>query len=151
CLRTTLDLVRPPVEDRVTRKLFRETSRHRLPESTFSEGDLVRVRKFRRGPRWFSAAVHAGTGPVFYRVSVVTRRGVCEWVRHRNHIVRAPDSDDLLITDTDFHDDADVTTDTSPAYRHQRTGGTAIPAAQAAEQSRRYPQRQRQAPDRYGA
>ncbi|XP_037505205.2 uncharacterized protein K02A2.6-like [Rhipicephalus sanguineus] len=91
CLRTRLDLVRPSVEDTVAHKQFREASRHRRRESTFCEGDLVRVRNFRRGPRWFSATVLARTGPVSYRVSVVTPRGVSESVRHRNHIVRAPD------------------------------------------------------------
>ncbi|KAL1467579.1 hypothetical protein MTO96_042066 [Rhipicephalus appendiculatus] len=66
-LRTRLDLVRPSVNDTVAHKQFREASRHRRRESTFREGDLVRVRNFRRGPRWFSATVLARTGPVSYR------------------------------------------------------------------------------------
>ncbi|KAL1445761.1 hypothetical protein MTO96_044840 [Rhipicephalus appendiculatus] len=117
--------------------------------STFREGDLVRVRNFRRGPRWFSATVLARTGPVSYRVSVVTPRGVCEWVRHRNHIVRAPDSDDLVITDADFRGDAPVTVNTSPTSTTELVEQPSA-ANQAAEQGRRYPQRQRRAPDRYG-
>ncbi|KAL1483895.1 hypothetical protein MTO96_032890 [Rhipicephalus appendiculatus] len=147
-LRTRLDLVRPSVNDTVVHKHFREASRHRRRESTFREGDLVRVRNFRRGPRWFSATVLARTGPVSYRVSVVTPRCVCEWVRHRNHIVRAPDSDDL-ITDADFRAEAPVTGNTSPTSTTELVEQPSA-AHQAAEQGRRYPQRQRRAPDRYG-
>ncbi|KAL1465967.1 hypothetical protein MTO96_026974 [Rhipicephalus appendiculatus] len=120
-LRTRLDLVRPSVNDTVAHKQFREASRHRRRESTFREGDLVRVRNFRPGPKWFSATVLARTGPVSYRVSVVTPRGVCEWVRHRNHIVRAPDSDDLVITDADFRAEAPRDGEYQP-YQHDRTG-----------------------------
>ncbi|KAL1436290.1 hypothetical protein MTO96_049803 [Rhipicephalus appendiculatus] len=148
-LRTKLDLVRPSVNDTVAHKQFREASRHRRRESTFREGDLVRVRNFRRGPRWFSATVLARTGPVSYLVSVVTPRGVCEWVRHRNHIVRAPDSDDLMITDADFRAEAPVTVNTSPTSTTELVEQPSA-ANQAAEQGRRYPQRQRRAPDRYG-
>ncbi|KAL1421377.1 hypothetical protein MTO96_000459 [Rhipicephalus appendiculatus] len=124
-LRTRLDLVRPSVNDTVAHKQFREASRHRRRESTFREGDLVRVRNFRRGPRWFSATVLARTGPVSYRVSVVTPSGVCEWVRHRNHIVRAPDSDDLVITDADFRAEAPRDGEYQP-YQHDRTGRATI-------------------------
>ncbi|KAL1472489.1 hypothetical protein MTO96_022957 [Rhipicephalus appendiculatus] len=147
-LRTRLDLERPSVNDTVAHKQFREASRHRRRESTFREGDLVRVRNFRRGPRWFSATVLARTGPVSYRVSVVTPRGVCEWVRHRNHIVRAPDSDDLLITDADFRAEAPVTVNKSPTSTTELVEQPSA-ANQAAEQGRRYPQRQRRAPVRY--
>ncbi|KAL1478828.1 hypothetical protein MTO96_052352 [Rhipicephalus appendiculatus] len=148
-LRTRLDLVRPSVNDTVAHKQFREASRHRRRESTFREGDLVRVRNFRRGPRRFSATVLARTGPVSYRVSVVTPRGVCEWVRHRNHVVRALDSDDLVINDADFRADAPVTVNTSPTSTTELAEQPSA-ANQAAEQGRRYPQRQRRAPDRYG-
>ncbi|KAL1480269.1 hypothetical protein MTO96_051176 [Rhipicephalus appendiculatus] len=148
-LRTRLDLVRPSVNDTAAHKQFREASRHRRRESTFRESDLVRVRNFRRGPRWFSATVLARTGPVSYRASVVTPRGVCELVRHRNHIVRAPDSDDLVITDADFRAEAPRDCEYQP-YWHDRTGRATSAANQAAEQGRRYPQRQRRAPDRYG-
>ncbi|XP_037505848.1 uncharacterized protein K02A2.6-like [Rhipicephalus sanguineus] len=148
-LRTRLDHVRPSVEDAVTHKQFREASRHRSRESTFREGDLVRVRNSRRGPMWFSATVFARTGPVSYRVSVVTPRGVCEWVRHRNHILRAPDTDDLVITDPDFRAEAPVTVSTSPTGPSE-LAEQPLTANQATEQGRRYSQRQRRAPDRYG-
>lgn len=152
-LRARLDLIRPSVEERVARKQFQDTSRRRHRATTFSEGDFVRVRNFRRGPRWFSATVLARTGPVSYRVSVVTPRGVCEWVRHRNHIVRAPDSDDTVITATDFQDE-DVTagTDTSSSSSSSTTEPVEQPPThlEAAEQGRRYPLRQRRPPDRYG-
>ncbi|KAL1443545.1 hypothetical protein MTO96_045966, partial [Rhipicephalus appendiculatus] len=112
-LRTRLDLVRPSVNDTVTRKQFWEASRHRRRESTFREGDLVRVRNFRRGPRWFSATVLARTGPI-----VLSRRGP-------------------------------VTVNTSPTSTTELVEQP-LAANQAAEQGRRYPQRQRRAPDRYG-
>ncbi|XP_037560862.1 uncharacterized protein K02A2.6-like [Dermacentor silvarum] len=148
-LRTRLDLVSPSVEERVARKQFQDTSRCRHRATTFSEGDFVRVSNFRRGPRWFSSTVLARTGPLSYCVSVVTARGVCEWVRHPNHIVRAPDSDDTVITATDFQDEDHVTAGIG-------AGSTTEPVEQpstlmeAAEQGRRYPLRQRRPPDRYG-
>nr|XP_054931819.1 uncharacterized protein K02A2.6-like [Dermacentor andersoni] len=136
-LRTRLDLVRPSVEERVAHKQFQDTSRRRHRATTFSEGDFVRVRNFRRGPWSFSATVFARTGPVSYRVSVVTPRGVCEWVRHRNRIVRAPDSDDTAITATEFHDEDDVTACTSASSPTEPVEQSTTPR-ETAEQGRRY-------------
>ncbi|KAL1477956.1 hypothetical protein MTO96_035339 [Rhipicephalus appendiculatus] len=79
-LRTRLDLVRPSIEENVARRQFQQ-SRHRgsCSEAAFSEGDEVRVRNFRAGPKWLQATVLARMGPVSHRLTVVTARGVYEW------------------------------------------------------------------------
>ncbi|KAL1441830.1 hypothetical protein MTO96_008223, partial [Rhipicephalus appendiculatus] len=78
-LRTRLDLIRPAVENRVRQRQFDQTRRHPCRDNVIAVGDSVRVRNFRSGPKWLCATVLARTGPVSYRLSVVTPRGVFQW------------------------------------------------------------------------
>ncbi|KAH6928308.1 hypothetical protein HPB50_014117 [Hyalomma asiaticum] len=88
-----------------------------------------------QGMKMGSTAQWKPSQAVSYRVSVVTPRGVCEWVRHRNHVVHALDSDDFVITDADCRAEA-------PSSHWLLIK----PPSKAAG----IPQRQRRAPNRYG-
>lgn len=150
-----MDLVRPSVEERVSQRQFQQSTRRASREYVFAEGDLVRVRNFRPGPKWLSATVLARTGPVSYRLSVVTPRGVCEWVRHRNHIVRAPDTDSTALTvlpDFDGSPELPAQGPSTPASTASARFTEQMPAqtnGSGTATRSRYPQRHRQPPERY--
>ena len=153
-LRTRLDLVRPSIEEKVARRQFQQ-SRHRgsRSEAVFSEGDEVRVRNFRAGPKWLQATVLARTGPVSYRLSVVTPRGVYEWVRHRNHIVR--DSSALTVfpnmdTRTGTTEQQAASESNVPASVDETVQVTAQANGASNGDGCRYPKRLRRQHDRYG-
>ncbi|KAL1436921.1 hypothetical protein MTO96_049218 [Rhipicephalus appendiculatus] len=153
-LRTRLDLIRPAVENRVRQRQFDQTRRHPCRDNVIAVGDSVRVRNFRSGPKWLCATVLARTGPVSYRLSVVTPRGVFQWVRHQNHI-----RNDNIGIATEFElpfserqqeapaqvpaCDSSHDVDSSPTAQSEPADTSNAPS------ERRYPQRQRRPPDRF--
>ncbi|XP_040356666.1 uncharacterized protein K02A2.6-like [Ixodes scapularis] len=97
-LSTRLDVVKPSTGETVSARQFTQTLKRRSNGrlgKRFSVGDSVRVRNFRRGDRWFRATILAQTGPVSYKLCVTTLRGVFQWVRHKDHIVRVPPEKDI--------------------------------------------------------
>ncbi|KAL1439501.1 hypothetical protein MTO96_010142 [Rhipicephalus appendiculatus] len=152
-LRTRLDLLRPAVENRGLLRQLDQTRRHPCRDNVFAVDDAVRVRNFRSGPKWLCATVLARTGPVSYCLSVVTPRGVFQWVRHQNHI-RNDHTDITAEFDLPFGGrrqeclaqvpDTDSSNDVySTPTAHSESADTSNAASE-----RRYQQRQRRAPDR---
>ncbi|KAL1446605.1 hypothetical protein MTO96_044532 [Rhipicephalus appendiculatus] len=153
-LRTRLDLIRPAVENRVRQRQFDQTRRHPCRDNVIAVGDSVRVRNFRSGPKWLCATVLARTGPVSYRLSVVTPRGVFQWVRHQNHI-RNDNTGIATEFELPFSErqqeapaqvpacDSSHDVDSSPTAQSEPADTSNAPS------ERRYPQRQRRPPDRF--
>ncbi|XP_037501957.1 uncharacterized protein K02A2.6-like [Rhipicephalus sanguineus] len=153
-LRTRLDLIRPAVENRVHQRQFDQTRRHSCRDNVIAVGDAVRVRNFRSGPKWLCATVLARTGPVSYRLSVVTPRGVFQWVRHQNHI-RNDNTGIATEFELPFSErqqevpaqvpacDSSHDVDSSPTAQSEPADTSNAPS------ERRYPQRQRRPPDRF--
>ncbi|KAL1474925.1 hypothetical protein MTO96_037659 [Rhipicephalus appendiculatus] len=153
-LRTRLDLIRPAVENRVLQPQFDPTRCHPCRDNVLAVGDAVRARNFRSGPKWLCGTVLARTGPVSYHLRVVTPLAVLQWVRHQNHIRN--DNTDITaefdlpfggrwqefpaqVPATDSSNDVD-----SPPIARSEPADTSNAASE-----RRYPQRQRRAPDRF--
>ncbi|KAL1478650.1 hypothetical protein MTO96_016031, partial [Rhipicephalus appendiculatus] len=153
-LRTRLDLIRPAVENRVRQRQFDQTRRHPCRDNVIAVGDSVSVRNFRSGPKWLCATVLARTGPVSYRLSVLTPRGVFQWVRHQNHI-RNDNAGIAAEFQLPFSErqqeapaqvpacDSSHDVDSSPTAQSEPADTSNAPS------ERRYPQRQRRPPDRF--
>ncbi|KAL1423698.1 hypothetical protein MTO96_020859 [Rhipicephalus appendiculatus] len=153
-LRTRLDLIRPEVENRVRQRQFDQTRRHPCRDNVMAVSDSVRVCNFRSGPKWLCATVLARTGPVSYRLSVVTPRGVFQWVRHQNHI-RNDNTGIATEFELPFSErqqeapaqvpacDSSHDVDSSPTAQSEPADTSNAPS------ERRYPQRQRRPPDRF--
>ncbi|XP_075739390.1 uncharacterized protein LOC142784776 [Rhipicephalus microplus] len=153
-LRTRLDLLRPAVENRVRQREFDQRRRHPCRNNVITVGDVIRVRNVRSVPKWLCATVLARMGPVSYRLSVVTARGVFQWVHHQNHI---------------RNDNTGIATEFELPYsERQQEVATQVPTCDSshdvdssltaqsepadtanAPSKRRYPQRQRRPPDRF--
>lgn len=143
-LRTRLDAVKPSIQATVAARQFTQTLRRgssKRHERHFTVGDSVKVRNFRRGEKWLPGIILARTGPVTYKLSVMTPRGVFQWTRHRNHIVRVPPEEDTSAPLEPI--------DSSGAPLQPATGQDLQPAPVHPSAQRRYPLRQRQPPERY--
>ncbi|KAL3245638.1 hypothetical protein MRX96_058170 [Rhipicephalus microplus] len=144
---------RPSMEENVARRHFQQAQqRGSHSDTVFSEGDEVRVRNFRVGPKWLQASVLARTGPVSFRLSVVTPSGVYELVRHRNHIVR----DSSVLTVFPSTNTRTGTTQQQPASEFNvparaDESGQVLTQANGASSGNgcRYPNKVRPLPDRY--
>ncbi|KAL3193717.1 hypothetical protein MRX96_002161 [Rhipicephalus microplus] len=153
-LRTRLDLLRPAVENRVRQCQFDQTRRHPCRNNVIAVGDAVRVRNVRSGPKWLCAIVLARTGPVSYRLSVVTPRGVFQWVRHQNHIRndKTGITTEFELPFSERHQEVATQVPTCDSSHDVDSSPTAQsePADTAnAPSERRYPERQRRPPDRF--
>ncbi|KAL3196655.1 hypothetical protein MRX96_045155 [Rhipicephalus microplus] len=153
-LRTRLDLLRPAVENRVRQRQFGQTRRHPCRNNVIAVGDAVRVRNVRSGPKWLCATVLARTGPVSYRLSLVTPRGVFQWVRHQNHIrndnTGIATQFELPFSERQQEVATQVPTcDSSHDVDSSLTAQSELADTPNAPSKRRYPQRQRRPPDRF--
>ena len=138
-LRTRLDLLRPNCEDHVVSQQSNQVQHHdqHAKPQQFQVGQQVMVRNYRSGPQWCPAVVKSCLGP---RTVLVETDQSQIWKRHHDQLRLAnvatdppsDQSDDVLVLDHPV----------APETATETTDTSSIPP--------RYPQRNRQPPDRYG-
>lgn len=140
-LRSKLDILKPEVEELVRHQQFIQSGQCSSKARQFAVGDCVLVRNYRGPPRWLPGTVVRQKGPVSYAVKVHTPRGLAVWHRHQDQLLLgAADVSKGEENKDTFWEFSDTTAETP----------TAAPAAsEAALPVRRYPVRNRRAPDRY--
>ncbi|KAM7288053.1 uncharacterized protein ISCGN_031742 [Ixodes scapularis] len=165
-LTTRLDRLRPSAEETVHRKQDVLQVKHSGKHRHFVPGDKVYVKNFRPGERWLHGVVMARSGPVSYRLRVTTPRGTFVWRRHQDHLrlreSSTPEEEEggLLIpsvlpsspTPGQGGLGNELPPVGSPVVEGQDMRSTPVSGrspAQPQEIQRRYPERQRRAPNRF--
>lgn len=141
-LRSRLDLVKPSLTSEVQHRQFKGTVYKRASVRTFSVGDTVLVRNYRRpGERWLPGVIVKRSGPVSFQVRV----GSHIWRRHQDQLLSANCNDSRKESNEDMWWDATRTATTSAENGH----GDSQPQSSTSEatSTRRYPERQRRPPD----
>ena len=149
-IRIRLDLLRPDPGKRVDLRQAQQKAYHdtRVRVRELDVGQSVMARNFRHGMPWTPAVVVRRLGPVSYLVRLSTGQ---LWRRHVDHLR----SCDILPTGSDVplgvESDWSVVSD-SPLVTTRAEGSTSTSSSSRsspAPGSRRYPQREHHAPDRY--
>ena len=155
--RTRLDLLFPDPASRVEEKQAQQKRDHdqTARERTFVIGQPVLVRNFPAGDSWIPAQVMKLVGPLSFIVQLENGRQV---KRHQDHIRQRlvsseHSSADILVPDGDLDTESFPLTAQSQPTDSPPARVVAEPSSQSSgsmsDQSRRYPQRQRKAPDRF--
>jgi len=132
-LRTRLDIMRPDVGKTVEQAQKRQQTAYRSSPQTkeFKEGDQVWARNYRDGDKWVPAQVVTRQGPLTYKVRV---NESLVWKRHVDQLKGRS------VKEENFQDYGTLQLPTpEPAE-----------AQEPPEPPRRYPLRDRRAPERYG-
>ena len=177
-LRTRFDLLRPDHETEISRKQAQQKDYHDRHAATrrFAIGDCVMAKNFRNGPDWVPATVVARLGPLSYLLETESKQ---LWRRHVDHVKQRsvpprshPTPDGTVPDDTwDYAGSGPLRSDSllestepppnmvseaaSPALEaNTENADTESPNTSAAvvtptQETKRYPQRQRQAPEYY--
>ena len=166
-LRTRLDLLVPDVGSRVRTNQGKQKDYHdrHCRVRSFTVGQHVWTRNFREGPQWLEGVIVDCLGPVSYMVRVKTGD---LWKRHVDHIrsglnpplMSPPQGSEQDVTEqtssfpsqsTQDHQNDTASQPTAAGPPETVSGPTQRSASSAAAQSsesRRYPIRSRQPPDR---
>ena len=85
-LRSTLDLAKPDLENRVVTKQDQQKYQHdrHARQRVIQVGDAVFAKNLSPGPTWVPATVIAQTGPVSFKVEVENSKTV--WRRHQDQL-----------------------------------------------------------------
>ncbi|XP_064461580.1 uncharacterized protein K02A2.6-like [Ornithodoros turicata] len=144
-LKTRLDLIRPSLKSVVTQKQQTQILKRNHQERVFQVGDSVRVRNYRSGTKWVHGFIISRTGPVSYKVKVITQHGTFVWRRHIDQIVAAQARTE---SSTDLHEQE--SSDLMPAISTGPCSETPVTEKPPTPvQARRYPLRERRPPQRY--
>ena len=148
-LRTRLDLLRPTCDRMVERRQAQQKTDHdrRARSRELHVGQQVMARNLRQGVPWVAGVIVERLGPLTYLVQVDTGQ---LWKRHLDHLrVRGdqPVSEDTQPQDSEWNF-AESPEPPSPLETSRRPNAPTS-SSSARPINRRYPQRQRQAPNRY--
>ena len=141
-IRTRLDLLRPDSAGHVSRKQAQQKADHdkHARSRELYMGQSVMVRNLRPGAPWVPGVIVRKLGPLSYQVQVNSGQ---LWKRHLDHLrVR---SDTKQPVDSTVPSESDWST---PDFANQPTENER-PSTEPPVDERRYPQRERRAPDRY--
>ena len=85
-LRSTLDLAKPDLENKVASKQDQQNHQHdkHARQRVIRVGDIVYAKNLRPGPTWMPATVIAQTGPVSFKVELEKSKIV--WRRHQDQL-----------------------------------------------------------------
>ena len=165
-LRSTLDLAKPDLENRVAIKQDQQKQQHdkHARQRAIQVGDTVYAKNLRPGPTWMPATVIAQTGPVSYRVELENSKTV--WRRHQDQLreryenstnietdgtvdesTSAEQSDSLIDVDV-IPTDATNQSSNSTNEELSTSSPTSTSVPSSAPAPRRNPSRIRKAPDR---
>ena len=159
-LRSALDLLKPDLNRRIERHQEKQKEthdKHAVPR-TFHTGDLVYAQNFGSGNTWLPARVVEVMGPWQYQVELLHSERV--WRCHVDQLRKCHvNEEDLGTSSTELDCDWDLLgtasapvcdSSDSPASREglASSPGLNIEPAVTSESSRRYPERNRQPPDR---
>ena len=155
--RTRLDLLFPQIADRVENQQSQQKKSHdrTAQRRNFTQGQAVYARNFREGERWLPGHIMEVTGPVSYNIQLHDGR---YWKRHQDHIRSR-----LVVPDDSSHiPSSDTTLSGTPSESFpilpesppvNSTSGPIETESQSqpsvSEQLRRYPVRERRAPERF--
>ena len=162
-LRSPLDLMKPDLNHRVEKEQERQKAAHDQHSTvrTFKVGDAVYARNFGPGPKWLPAGIVEVTGPLSCKVKLLDGK---VWRRHQDHLRKRYVSDSQTqVSNSSNISSTEPLTDHSPMFplefptRHSpdATSRNSTPSNETSTpdsntiQSPRYPQRNRQPPDRY--
>ena len=137
-IRTTLDLLKPNLEDKITQKQdsqkrFHDNAGNKMRE--FTLGQYVLVENLRNTtPKWISGKVIAKTGPLSYKVEI-------DGVIRRQHVDQMlPFTAQVIISDKDAEEDIFLPTPVN--------NNPIAPEPAPEQTTRRNPPRNRRPPDR---
>ena len=138
-LRTRLDLLRPNCKDHVVSQQSKQVQHHdqHAKPQQFQVGQRVMARNYRSGPRWCPGMVKSCLGP---RTVLVETDQSQIWKRHHDQLRSAN-----VATDPPSVQGDDVLVLDHPVVPETATETTDISSILP-----RFPQRNRQSPDRYG-
>ena len=137
-LRTRLNLLRPDVSTKVEDKQASQKQHHdkKSRERHFQVGQSVLVENNKPEPKWVVGTVLEKLGNISYRVQV----GNQIWKRHVDQMLQTT----ITQANTDNNDD-----NTDDINSWPSTSNDTLTSQQPEQESRRYPTRLRQPPDRY--
>eukprot|EP00079_Xenopus_tropicalis_P016020 XP_004914327.1 PREDICTED: uncharacterized protein K02A2.6-like [Xenopus tropicalis] len=159
-LRTRLDLIKPSVKQTVEQAQEVQCSYRALhaKERDFGVGDSVLVRDYRRGgEKWKTGTVSSQSGPVSYTVQVDSTQ---TWKRHADQMLgghpEITKATELLPADNSVSpilDDREqelplISNETVSYAPDQHADGLVAPATVISQNERRFPVRNRKAPNR---
>ena len=147
-IRTRLDLLRPDGERHVSSKQAQQKADHdkHARSRELHTGQSVMARNLRPGVPWVPGVIVEQLGPLTYRVQV---EGGLLWRRHLDHLRTCSDApfsreprEPIVASDTDWSVPVlpERATNTDPSIER--------PSVEPLTTERRYPQRERRAPDR---
>ena len=154
---TRLDLLFPQIADRVENQQARQKNSHdrTAQQCNFMQGQAVYARNFREGERWIPGYIVEVTGPVSYNIELEDGRN---WKRHQDHIrsrlVVSNDLSDIPFPDTTLSGTPPESFPILPESPPMNSTSTPVESESqlqpsVSEQSRRYPVRERRAPERF--
>ena len=158
-LRTRFDLLRPNRDRRVNNKQAAQKARHDY-HAGYRELEVdqkVMARNWRPGPEWVPGEIVERLGPLTFKI--LTQAGQL-WKRHIDHLRELGEVSEMP-TETTDHEQEDIdspslrntATETTPELREGQplqTPETSPPVTLTTEaDTRRYPARERHAPDRF--
>ncbi|XP_012826093.1 uncharacterized protein K02A2.6-like [Xenopus tropicalis] len=159
-LRTRLDLIKPSVKQTVEQAQEVQCSYRALhaKERDFGVGDSVLVRDYRRGgEKWKTGTVSSQSGPVSYTVQVDSAQ---TWKRHADQMLgghpEITKATELLPADNSVSPILDnreqelplISNETVSYAPDQHADGLVAPATVISQNERRFPVRNRKAPNR---
>ena len=147
-LRTRFSLLQPDVAACVSQKQgqqIEQHNQHAKPRS-FEEGQQVMVRDFHPNkPKWIPGTVVQKSGPLSYVINVGP--GI-DWKRHVDHIRESLAQADSELNPPDISTDQYI--DVTPYTSGENASTTATTESSSTDDNtRRYPARQRNQPDRF--
>ena len=165
-LRTRWDLLKPDVGQRVCwrQSKQKEGKDGNNPLRHFVTGQSVMVKNFRMGPTWLSGVIVQQLGPLTYLVEISAGKF---WKRHVDHVKDYPSKGLSSVPVSDQNEDDEFSAPLVRTSREEHTPtstGAMNPSPDLARvvgtdlsnpdqeepPARRYPERQRRGPTRYG-
>ena len=149
-IKTRLDLLKPSISDTVTQTQSKQKFHHdkRSQMRNFEIGQHVLAQNFRGTPKWFPGVIVGKAGNVSYQVKV----GNNIWNRHVDQLLRSENNLELPRStspvDTSTFPVEDSTVPQEVPDNPNTNQDTSVDTATASVEQR-YPQRQRNPPDRF--